>query len=68
MRILLAVAAFVLGAGVGILVGRQYPAHHFERMGDSQFMVDTTTGTTCDLTKTLHPFSVSTNSAPPCPQ
>lgn len=31
----------------GVLVGRQYPAHRFERMGESWYVFDSTTGKAC---------------------
>jgi hypothetical protein len=45
--VLLVSGAVVIGFGSGLLVGRQYPAHHFERMGESWYVLDTTTGKVC---------------------
>lgn len=36
------------GFGSGILVGRQFPAHSFQRLGDSRYLLDPTTGRVCD--------------------
>ena len=33
--------------GAGLLVGRQFPAHHFEKMSNSPYLYDTTTGSVC---------------------
>jgi len=40
--------ACVAGFGSGLLVGRQFPAHHFERFGNSSFLLDPATGRVCD--------------------
>lgn len=34
--------------GAGFLIGRQIPAHHFERFGNTTYLVDTSTGLLCD--------------------
>jgi hypothetical protein len=31
-----------------LLVGRQFPAHRFERFGDTHYLLDPTTGRVCD--------------------
>ncbi len=46
--ILLLVVAAAVGFGSGLLVGRQFPAHRFERMGESWYMMDATTGKVCN--------------------
>lgn len=33
--------------GAGLLVGRQFPAHHFERLQNSSYLYDSTTGHVC---------------------
>jgi hypothetical protein len=37
------------GFGSGVLVGRQFPAHHFEKMENSHYLYDTSTGHVCDF-------------------
>jgi hypothetical protein len=37
-----------VGFGSGLLVGRQFPVHRFERFGESRFLLDPTTGRVCD--------------------
>lgn len=39
------------GFGSGLLVGRQFPAHRFERFGESWYVLDTTTGKVCNPLK-----------------
>jgi hypothetical protein len=41
-----AVAAFMFIAGA--LVGRQFPAHRYERFGSTFYVLDVTTGIICD--------------------
>jgi hypothetical protein len=36
------------GFGSGLLIGRQYPAHHFVRFGNSSYLLDPTTGKVCN--------------------
>src|ERR1700691_3579661 len=45
--VLLVSGAVAIVFGSGCLVGRQFPAHHFERMGESWYVLDTTTGKVC---------------------
>jgi len=42
--------ACVVGFGSGLLVGRQFPAHHFEQFGNPSYLLDTSTGKICKLT------------------
>ena len=42
------VIACGVGFGSGLLVGRQLPAHRFERFGETRFLLDPTTGKVCD--------------------
>jgi hypothetical protein len=53
--------ACIIGFGSGLLVGRQFPAHHYERFGNSSYLLDPSTGRVCD------PFKVSdkTGQKPP---
>ena len=37
------------GFGSGLFVGRQFPAHHFERFGDTSYLLDSATGKVCVL-------------------
>ncbi len=45
--VLLISIAFVVVFGSGLLVGRQFPAHHYERYGNSNYLLDSTTGRVC---------------------
>jgi len=40
--------ASAAGFGSGLLVGRQFPAHHFERFGNSSYLLDPSTGKVCN--------------------
>jgi hypothetical protein len=40
-----------LGFGSGLLIGRHFPAHSFQRFGDSRYLLDPTTGKVCDRFK-----------------
>jgi hypothetical protein len=47
-------SAFAILAGVclfsaGLLIGRQMPKHHYERLGNTAFLFDTSTGEVCSL-------------------
>jgi len=46
--VLIVLCAVGVGFGTGLLVGRQYPAHRFEKFGDSKYLLDPTTGKVCD--------------------
>jgi hypothetical protein len=37
-----------VGFGSGWLVGRQYPAHSFQRFGDTHYLLDPVAGKVCD--------------------
>lgn len=37
-----------LGFGAGVLTGRQFPAHHYERFGNSSYLLDPATGKICN--------------------
>jgi hypothetical protein len=37
-----------LGFGSGLLVGRQFPAKHYERFGTSTYLYDVSTGKLCN--------------------
>jgi hypothetical protein len=42
-----------IGFGSGLLVGRQFPAHRFERFGNSSYLFDPTNGKVCNPFKKL---------------
>lgn len=46
--ILLAGACIVAGFGSGLLVGRQFPPHHYEKFGNTSYLLDPTTGKVCN--------------------
>ena len=47
--VLLVLGVVVVGFGSGWLVGRQFPAHRFEKMDSSHYLYDTSTGYVCDF-------------------
>jgi hypothetical protein len=47
-RLAILAAMTVLAFSGGLLVGRQYPAHHYERFGASALLLDTSSGRVCD--------------------
>lgn len=42
------IAAAVVALGFGFLAGRQFPAHHYQKYGETRFLLDTSTGALCD--------------------
>jgi hypothetical protein len=48
----------LIGFGSGVMVGRQFPAHSFQRFGDTRYLLDPSTGKVCDPFKDP---TVSTN-------
>ena len=40
-----------LGFASGVLIGRQFPAHRYERFGESWYLLDPTTGKVCNPLK-----------------
>lgn len=58
--VVLVITSVAVGFGSGLLVGRQFPAHRFERLGESWYVMDTTTGRVCnpfkDPTATTNPI------------
>jgi hypothetical protein len=46
-----------LAFGGGLLVGRQFPAHHFERFGETAFLYDTSSGRMCNPFKDDNPYA-----------
>jgi len=45
--------ACVVLFGTGLLIGRQFPAHHFERFGASNYLFDASSGHICQAFGTL---------------
>jgi hypothetical protein len=37
-----------IGFGSGLLIGRQFPAHHYERFGSSSYLFEVSTGKLCN--------------------
>jgi hypothetical protein len=50
--LLIASAVAVLAFGAGLLTGRQFPAHHYQRFGESKYLYDVSTGKVCAPFKT----------------
>ena len=50
MTLFVAIFLIACGAvfGAGLLVGRQFPVHNFQKFGESRFVLDPTTGKVCD--------------------
>jgi len=46
--VLLVLCLVGIGFGSGLLVGRQFPAHRFERFGETVYLFDPTTGKICN--------------------
>jgi hypothetical protein len=61
--VLLITGGIVAGFGSGFLTGRQFPAHRFERFGDTRFLLDPTTGIVCDPFK--NPAGTAANPSQP---
>ncbi|HKD83972.1 MAG TPA: hypothetical protein VKB58_04425 [Terriglobales bacterium] len=71
MKTLLWSGAVAVALGVGFLSGRQFPAHHYQKFGESRFLLDTATGLVCDPLKQRpinpkDPFAIF--DPPPYPQ
>ncbi len=47
--VLISSGTCAVGFAGGFLVGRQVPAHHFEKMENSHYLYDTSTGHVCDF-------------------
>ena len=39
--------------GAGLLVGRQFPAHHYQELGNTSRLFDSTTGHVCSTTPSI---------------
>jgi hypothetical protein len=63
MTLFVAIFLIACGAvfGAGLLVGRQFPAHHFERFGDS-YLLDSATGKVCVLAAFDNPKDAANSS------
>ena len=48
-------ASFAFGGG--LLVGRQFPIHHFERFGETTLLYDTVSGRVCNPFKDDNPYA-----------
>jgi hypothetical protein len=48
MRKEIALALVVVALVGGFLLGRQFPAHHYQQFGTSRWAMDTATGRVCD--------------------
>jgi hypothetical protein len=46
--ITIAATSAVVLFGSGLLVGRHFPAHHFEKISQDPYLLDTSTGRVCD--------------------
>ena len=44
----------VLLFGSGVLIGRQFPAHHFEQIPQTPYLVDASTGHVCEYLPENH--------------
>lgn len=53
MKTEVAAALIVLALAGGFLLGRKFPAHHYQPWKDSNFFYDTNTGAVCDPVKNL---------------
>jgi hypothetical protein len=49
--VLIACGVSIISFGAGLLVGRQFPAHHYIRFAESRYLLDTSTGKVCDPLK-----------------
>ena len=58
--------AAVLGGAGGFLLGRTFPAHHYEPVKEMGLFYDTSTGKLCDPIKSFHGGSPYSKDIPPC--
>jgi hypothetical protein len=47
IKLSIAIAACALTFGAGLFTGRLFPAHHYERFGQSIYLFDTSSGKFC---------------------
>jgi hypothetical protein len=63
--ILLAGVCVVVGFGSGLLIGRQFPAHRYEKFGNTPYLLNPATGKVCNPFKDpLAKYQVSTPENP----
>jgi|GEM_PF-5146534 len=63
---------FAIGAFVtGVFIGQQNPRHHYQRIGQSVLLFDTSTGKSCAIAPIDDPYNETGRLAPtgypPCP-
>jgi hypothetical protein len=46
--VLVVLGAVAVGFGSGLLVGRHFPAHSFQKYGETRYLLDPATGKICD--------------------
>jgi hypothetical protein len=51
--------AGVVGFGSGLLVGRQFPAHRYEKFGNTSYLLDPTTGKVCNPFANANPIDAT---------
>lgn len=49
MELGVGISIVIILFGSGVLVGRQFPAHRFERIGQTPYLLDTATGSVCTM-------------------
>jgi hypothetical protein len=58
-----ALVACIVGLGFGLLIGRHFPAHGYQKYGETRYLLDSATGKLCDPFKdpknpvTVDPFA-----------
>jgi hypothetical protein len=66
--VLLISGTVAVGFGSGLLVGRQFPSHRFERFGESWYVLDATTGKVCNPFKDPNTSTTVLDLLAPSPQ
>jgi hypothetical protein len=46
--LMVGILSLLFGFSCGLFTGRLFPAHHFERFGESRYLLDSATGRVCD--------------------
>lgn len=49
IRVSVITLSLIASLGVGLMIGREVPVHHYERFGNTAYLLDTSTGTVCGL-------------------
>jgi hypothetical protein len=44
----IAIIACIVGFGVGLLIGRQFPAYRYQKYGETRYLLDSSNGKLCD--------------------